>query len=88
MDRNDNDNDIGNDRSVETIDLRYAVEAADYILSEVEKILRTMRRLAKWAADADLSNKQREILQKEIDRLKGEIDSTFAMLTGPPTLKN
>jgi flagellin-like hook-associated protein FlgL len=79
---------IDNNRNGDAINARYAVEAADYILAEVEKILKTMRRLAKWAADADLSYKQREALQKEIDRLKGEIDSTFAMLTAPPTLKN
>ena len=66
----------------------YAAEAADYLLVEIEKNLREMSRLAKWAADNELTERQRKVLQQEINRLINEIDGTFAMLTDPPTLKN
>jgi flagellin-like hook-associated protein FlgL len=67
---------------------QYANEAADYLLGEIEKTLRAMRRLAKWAANTELTDGQRKILQKEIDRLTKEIDHIFAMLAGPPTIKH
>ena len=72
----------------EALNDKYAAEATDFLLGEIEKNLRDMLRLAKWAADTDLTNRQRRVLQKEIDRLKNEIDNTFNMLTGPPTLIN
>ena len=66
----------------------YAADAVDYLLGEIEKTLRDMLKLAKWATNTDLTFDQREMLQAEIDRLKKEIDINCDMLTGPPTLKN
>ena len=67
---------------------QFAIEAADFLLSEIEKTLRSMLRLAKWAANTELTDRQRRILQEEIDKLKKDVDNTFAMLTDPPTLIN
>ena len=67
---------------------QYAAEAVDYLLGEIEKTLKTMLRLAKWAVDTDLTYSQKEVLQLEIDRLKREIDINCDMLTGPMTIKN
>ena len=85
---NASDNISDNANNNDAVNYRYAVEAVDYLLGEIEKALRNMLRLAKWAAGVNLSYSQREILQAEIDRLKKEIDITCGMLTGPPTLKN
>ena len=72
----------------EIADNQFSVEATEYLLGEIEKNLRAMLRLAKWAAETELSDIQRNVLQKEIDRLIKEVDFTFAMLTGPPTMIN
>ena len=65
-----------------------SVEAADYLLGEIEKYLREMLRLAKWAAGTELSDRQRKMIQEEINKLIKEVDYSFSMLTSPPTLKN
>ena len=72
----------------ESSDIQYAAEAVDYLLGEIEKNLRAMLRIAKWAANTDLSDSQRRIMQNEIDRLIKEVDGNFAMLTDPPSIKN
>jgi len=66
----------------------HAIKAVDQLLGEIEKALRAMLRLAKWAADNELTDRQRAILQNEIDKLKREVDSIFAMLTEPPAPSN
>ena len=71
-----------------TQDFQISIEAANYLLEEIEKNLREMLRLAKWAAGSELSDRQRGMIQGEINRLIKEVDYSFAMLTSPPTLKN
>ena len=58
-------------------------EAVDQILAEIEKTLLEMRSLAVYATRNDLSNDQRNRVQRRIDELKKEIDGIAAMLIPP-----
>ena len=61
------------------------ISAVDQILSEIEKTLHEMRNLALYAAQNDLSARQRDKVQSRIDELKREIDGIAAMLIPPDT---